>query len=67
MWTNGNSFAGFKSGWFRLSNGRTAKVLTQASADALVLESAETLWLLAPDRLGELVQAVRAHGVEVRE
>ena len=65
--TNGNALPGINSGWFKLANGRTAKVLIQSSPDALVLETADTLWVLAPDRLGELVAALRERGVTVRE
>jgi len=64
---NGNSIPGLKTGWFKLANGRTARVLIQESPDALVLETNDTLWVLAPDRLDELVVALRERGVEVRE
>ncbi len=57
----GNSIPGLKTGWFRLKNGKTARVLIQGSSDALVLEADQTLYLLAPDRLAELVAAVGAH------
>jgi hypothetical protein len=56
---NGNGLARLKTGWFKLANGRTARVLIQSSADALLLETEHALYLLAPDRLAELVAAVR--------
>jgi hypothetical protein len=59
--TNGSALPNLRAGWFKLSNGRTARVFAQASADALVLETERTLYLLAPDRLAELIAAMREH------
>lgn len=59
--TNGNGLPNLKTGWYRLADGRTARVLIQSSVDALVLETERTLFLLAPDRLPDLVAAVRGH------
>ena len=63
----GSSMPGLQTGWFKLANGATARVVIQSSADALILRSADTLWVLAPDRLSDLVAAIRARGVQVRE
>lgn len=63
---NGTGLPTLKSGWYRLADGRKARVFIQSSADALALETERTLFLLAPDRLVELVAAVREH-VRVEE
>jgi hypothetical protein len=58
---NGNGLPKLKTGCYRLAGGQTARVVIQSSADALVLETDRTLYVLAPDRLAELVAAVRQH------
>ena len=58
---NGNGLPNLKTGWYRLAGGRTARVLVQSSADALVVETDRTLYVLAPDRLADLVAVVRGH------
>lgn len=58
---NGVGLPGLKAGWFRLAKGGRARVFIQSSGDALVLEAAGTLYVYGPDRLAELVAAVREH------
>jgi hypothetical protein len=59
--TNGAALPNLRTGWFRLANGRTARVLAQSSPDALILETDRVLYVLAPDRLQELVAGAREH------
>ena len=48
MKTNGSSFGSVRKGWFKLTNGTTAFVTVETSDRVLVIQTAGTTYLFAP-------------------
>lgn len=52
---NGSAVKDFRAGYFRLSNGEKAKLVTQSSDDALLIRTAEKTYLFAVDELDSMI------------
>jgi Ca2+/Na+ antiporter len=65
--TFGNSMGGYKLGWFILANGRKAYVRTESGDRALVIETADVMYVLGVSQTDAIAAAVAAHVTVTKE
>ncbi|HAK46945.1 MAG TPA: hypothetical protein DCO79_13650 [Spirochaeta sp.] len=53
---NGSGLIGFRAGRYRLTNGDTAKILTQKSDKAIVFQTKDEIYLFALDETDKLIE-----------
>jgi len=65
--TGGTSIGDFQSGWFKLANGLTGFLVVEQRGEALVIEGAGKVFVLAPKGIEELAAVVARHVTVTRE
>jgi hypothetical protein len=59
--TNGTAVGDYRTGWFKLENGETAKLLMEQDKTGLVIVTGETVHIIGPDDFSTFVNGVREY------
>lgn len=59
--SNGTGLPGFRAGWFKLKNGKSAFLTVTTNTQALMIRADATLYMLSPDDFPAFLAEVKKH------